>query len=647
MIVATAGHIDHGKTVLVKALTGVDTDRLPEEKSRGISIDLGYAYRPLDSGEVLGFVDVPGHERFVRNMLAGVTGIDYAILVVAADDGPMPQTEEHLAILDLLGVARGCVVVTKTDRVDAARAAEVAGLVEILTDGTVLAGAPVFPVSALSGDGVAALRDHLAAVAAETGRRAAAGAFRLAVDRRFTVPGAGLVVTGTVFSGTVARDDQLVLSPAGTRVRVRGLHAQNREAATGVVGQRCALNIAAAGLGLENVQRGDWIVAESAHAPTARLDARIRLLKSEARPMRHWTPVHLHIGAADIPARVAVLGAREIRPGESATVQLVLDAPTSALRDDRLILRDQSARRTVAGGRVIDPFAPARGRGRPERLEELSLLEEDDPATALRALLAGRAQGVDLTRFALARNLPEAAAEALWQSVPMVRLRTGGAETGIDPALWQGWSEQTMAALAAWHDARPDEPGPPEGAVRDLLDPRPAAPVFSALVAKLAGNGRLVAANRLLSAPDHRPGMNAADRKLWAMLEPLLTEAPLRPPSVHDLATATGLAERAVTGFLRRAGAMGLVAQLSPNRFMLAGALRQLAEAAAALSAGKPDGAFTAAEFRTAGGIGRNLAIEVLEHFDARGLTRRRGDLRQTARAPDAVFGRRPDAPAG
>ena len=243
MIIATSGHIDHGKTVLVKALTGVDTDRLPEEKARGISIDLGYAYHQLEQDHVLGFVDVPGHERFVRNMLAGVTGIDCVLLVIAADDGPMPQTEEHLAILDLLGLSAGVVAITKIDRTDKKRIEEVMELTELLLDGTSLDGAPIYPVSAINGDGIDDLRTHLETVARKFKSTKLDGNFRLAIDRRFTVPGAGLVVTGSVFSGRVAVGDQLNISPAGHQVRVRGIHAQNRDAENGQVGQRCALNI--------------------------------------------------------------------------------------------------------------------------------------------------------------------------------------------------------------------------------------------------------------------------------------------------------------------------------------------------------------------------------------------------------------------
>ncbi len=247
MIIATAGHIDHGKTVLVKALTGVDTDRLPEEKRRGVSIDLGFAYDTFGDGTRVGFIDVPGHERFVRNMLAGVTGIDFALLVVAADDGPMPQTVEHLAILDLLGVTAGAVALTKIDRVSAERVAEVRGQIETILARTGLAGIPVFPVSGMTGEGIPALRQHLAEAAAAHAERSRPGHFRLAVDRCFTLTGAGVVVTGTVFSGSVAVGDRLMLSPRGLAVRVRAIHAQNQQAERGAFGDRCAINITGSG----------------------------------------------------------------------------------------------------------------------------------------------------------------------------------------------------------------------------------------------------------------------------------------------------------------------------------------------------------------------------------------------------------------
>ncbi|MBT7758081.1 MAG: selenocysteine-specific translation elongation factor, partial [Rhodospirillaceae bacterium] len=367
MIIATAGHVDHGKTTLVRALTGVDTDRLPEEKKRGLTIDIGFAYQDIGgdgdtgagigTGTVMGFVDVPGHERFVKNMLAGVASIDFALLVVAADDGVMPQTVEHLAILGLLGIKQGAVAITKIDRVDPDRIEAVAEEIEAILAPTFLAGCPLFPVSGEIGTGMAALQQHLEAAARGHAERAVQGNFRLSIDRAFTVPGAGLIVTGAVFSGQVAVGDRLILASQdraeGIEARVRGLRALDREAEVGRAGQRCAINIAGADLHQSVVSRGDWLLAAPIFLPVRKFDARVRVLDSEAKPLAHWTPVHLHLAAADITGRIAVLGERRIMPGEDALAQLVLDAPIGALFGDRFILRDQSAQRTLAGGVVI------------------------------------------------------------------------------------------------------------------------------------------------------------------------------------------------------------------------------------------------------------------------------------------------------
>ena len=308
MIVATAGHVDHGKTALVRALTGVDTDGLPEEKRRGISIDLGFAYWKPAADALVGFVDVPGHERFVRNMLAGVCGIDAVLLVVAADDGVMPQTVEHLQIIELLAVERGIAVINKIDRVPAERVAEVTANLRALLASTRVAGVEILPVSAKTGAGLEKLRAALAALARKTGRRAREERpFRFAVDRAFSIAGAGTVVTGTAFSGSAAPGDKLMLTPSGIPVRVRGMQKDGKTATAAAGGERCAINLA--DVDLARASRGDWLVAKALHAPTQRMDVRLSVLRSEARALAHWTPVHLHHGAGDVTARVALTAA--------------------------------------------------------------------------------------------------------------------------------------------------------------------------------------------------------------------------------------------------------------------------------------------------------------------------------------------------
>ena len=342
MIVGTAGHIDHGKTTLVRALTGVDTDRLPEEKRRGISIELGYAFLAAPGGHRIGFVDVPGHERLVHTMLAGATGIDFALLLVAADDGVMPQTREHLAVLSLLGIARGAIVVTKADRADPARSlAEARALVA----GTTLEGAPALALSAQTGEGVEALRALLLEAAACTpARDRLDDLFRLAIDRAFTLAGIGTVVTGTVHAGRVRVDDELLVVPGSQRVRVRSLHAQDRAVDVAEAGQRCAA--ALAGLAKDEVARGQWLVAPAAALAAERIDAQVQVWRDEPRALRTGARVQAHVGAARVAASVAVLEGDAIAPGASGRVQLVLRAPIGAWRGDRLVLRDDAAART-------------------------------------------------------------------------------------------------------------------------------------------------------------------------------------------------------------------------------------------------------------------------------------------------------------
>ena len=634
MIVATAGHIDHGKTVLVKALTGVDTDRLPEEKRRGLSIDLGFAYAPVTGAPVLGFVDVPGHERFVRNMIAGVTGIDFALLVIAADDGPMPQTDEHLAILDLLGVARGAVALSKIDRVSEARVAEVKQEIEILVAGTGLADAPVFPVSGITGDGIGALRRHLDDTARAVGQRAARGHFRLAIDRSFTMPGAGLVVTGAVFSGSVRTGDGLIVSPAGIPVRVRGIHAQNRQAEQGAAGQRCALNIAGAGLRNAEVKRGAWLVADAVHAPTTRFDARVRLLPGEAKALRHWTPVHVHIGAADVPGRVAVLETGPIAPGGDGLVQLVLDQPVGALHGDRFILRDQSAWRTIAGGRVIDPFAAARGRARPERLQVLAAFERATAADALAGLLELLPLGVDLGGFARSRNLLPQDADALHRRVPMRRM----AAVALSEAHWEKLQNDTLAALARGHEHAPGRGGLEDATLRRALSPRLPAEVFEAVAAALVDAGKVVRDGANLRLPEHRAVLAPKDAALWQRVQPLLDDAGLRPPSVAEIAGDLSLARQETERLLVRAGRIGLVIRVADNRFYTPDALLELGRIAEGLANDAPNGMFSAAALRDRTGIGRNLAIEIVEYFDRAGFTRRSGNVRRVLKPAAEVF---------
>ncbi|MFT6580198.1 MAG: selenocysteine-specific elongation factor [Alphaproteobacteria bacterium] len=639
MIIATAGHIDHGKTSLVKALTGVDADRLPEEQKRGLTIDLGFAYEPVEDDLVLGFVDVPGHEKFVRNMLAGVGAIDFALLIVAADDGPMPQTREHLAILNLLGVSVGAVALTKIDRVDDVRRMEAMDEIAQLLEGTSLASAPVLPVSGITGEGVPELKAHLVAAAHIVQRRSEAGNFRLAIDRVFTITGSGLVVTGTVYAGQAKIGDRLMLTPQGVEVRVRAIHAQNKDAKTGFAGERCALNIAGAELTKDMVSRGDWIVGEVAHAPTDRFDARIRVLASEDRPFRHWTPVHLHLGAVDVGARVATLEDRAIPVGETGLAQIVLDRPIGALHGDRFILRDQSARRTMGGGVVIDSFSPVRGRARPERLAIVRGLEKEGAVSALESVLTESPAGVDLNRFAAGRNLTPEEADSVWRDATMVKVGRQQRPIGMSSAHWTAVGDMLVSALRDWHAKWPDRPGPEEERLRRLLGRRTSEETFNAAIVGLLRDRKIVRDGAQLALPNHRPAFSAEDSALWSEVEELLQSAGTRPPRLLEVADAVEMDVRPLGQFLQRAVRIGLIAKVADNRYFLPSTLLTLGKMAEDLAAKSEDAQFTAGEYNKFSGLGRNLAIQLLEYFDRSGLTRRAENRRSIVKPANDVYG--------
>ncbi|SDO03303.1 selenocysteine-specific translation elongation factor [Pseudomonas jinjuensis] len=621
MIVGTAGHIDHGKTALLRALTGVEGDRRPAERERGITIDLGYVYADLGDGALTGFIDVPGHERFVHNMLAGACGIDLVLLVVAADDGVMPQTREHLAIVELLGIPRALVALSKIDRVTPQRLAEVRAEVEALLAPGPLAGAPIHPVSSISGEGIEALRAALSEAARETREKAGEGGFRLPIDRAFSVSGSGVVVTGTAFSGRVRIGDELLLGSADRRVRVRGLHAQNRAAESAHAGQRVALNIAGERLGVDDIHRGDWLLAPELHAPTTRIDIDLRLLPGEPRALAHWTPVHLHLAAQDVTGRVALLEDEQLAPGQRGLAQLVLNAPAHAVHGDRLVLRDQSAQRTLGGGRVLDPFAPARNRRSPERLAQLDALRGAGLEEALPVLLDHADNGLDPALLARQFNRPRESWK-LPDGVEQIATRQG--QRLFSSARLIELESQLLHALQRFHEDQPDELGPDRDRLRRYALPQLERPVFIALLERQLASGAIHSSGPWLHLPDHQVQLGAEDERLKERLWPLLEQGGFDPPWVRDLARETTTDEAAVRLLLRKLARLGLLHQVVRDLFYPEATLRQLASHALQLRG--DTGIIQAATFRDRIGIGRKRSIQLLEYFDRIGFTRRIGN---------------------
>lgn len=664
MIVGTAGHVDHGKTSLVRALTGIDTDRLVEEKARGITIELGFAYRPTDAadgpGEPIGFVDVPGHRRFVQTMIAGAAGIDVGLLVVAVDDGPMPQTREHLDILGWLGVPKLVVALSKIDRAGADRVdASIDAVIELL-DRTPYRGSPIVPVSSVSGEGVDALMSTLLAhgdpgaieaTVVEGGAPVDGRSFRLAIDRAFVLQGIGLVVTGTCVAGRVALDDALVLLPGDLPARVRGIHAQNRPVAVAHAGLRVALNLVGRGVEKSSVHRGHWIVAPTAAVVSQRIDVLLAAATGHGRgdhpssraattspfDARGWRAVRFHAGAASHNARVIALDAAlgavlDATAGVVAgtLAQVVFDDPVHVLAGDRFVLRDATiddAPASIAGGIVLDVDVPPRGRRSEARIAHLAVAARGDPQLTLADALDRTAKGIDLGRWNATHNTAFDAdavpARAIGASAAGVR------STSVRlfaPARWAAMLARVVEVLAADHARAPDTVGPGRDRLRRMAAPAFDAATFGALVDTLKADGRIAQAGAWLHLPEHRVDLSSDDRLRFARARPLLHAAatPNNPPRVRDVARALGEDESSIRSLFVRLASLGELYRVAHDHYFLPETIRDLATAAAALAA--TGGVTKAAPFRDRIGVGRKVAIQILEFFDRVGYTRRSGD---------------------
>ena len=608
MILGTAGHIDHGKTALVRALTGVDTDRLPEEKQRGITIELGFA--PLDLGDAgtLGVVDVPGHEAFVRTMLAGATGVDLALLVVAADEGAMPQTREHLAILTLLGIRGGVVALTKRDLVDEDWLALVADDVRALLAGSALADAPVVPVSARTGEGIESLRDALAAVARAQPSRDADDLFRMPVDRAFTVRGTGTVVTGTVWSGSVAREATLRVVPGGRAVRVRGVQQHGAAVERALPGSRAA--IALAGVDVADVPRGAVLVADDRWLPSDRLRATVTLL-ADAPALRPRSRVRFHLGTADVGARIVAAGGG-LAPDARRGARVVLDEPVVARAGDRFVLRLPSPAATIGGGVVDDPLPPHR-RVRPW-----------DPAPAdadarLRLLLAeAGVTGVEEGLLPVRLGLPPGAVRRLASAGERVAGRL------YAPGTLDGLARRVAELVGEHHRNAPLEPGAPLATVRARLAASPE--LADAAVAHGTREGLVEAAGGMIRRAGWVPTPSDDQRQRMDALRRALEEAGDEPPSTSELAARYGAEIGALLRLLEREGSAVAV---EPERYFARTAVEGLT---GRLRGGTERGReYSPSELRDLLGISRKYLIPFLEYCDRTGVTSRRSAGRVVA----------------
>lgn len=631
MIVGTAGHVDHGKSALIQRLTGIDTDRLKEEKKRGLTIEPGFAY-PEGSAEVeLGFIDVPGHVRFLHHMVAGSAGVDTVLLVVAADDGVMPQTREHLQILTLLGITRGLVAITKIDRVDAPRRQEVRQAITTLLADTPLADAPIQEVSSHTGEGVDALRDQLWSLAAHQQQAHAQGHFRLAIDRVFSKSGAGVVVTGTALAGRVAQGDTLRLEPAGISARVRGLRRQHRESTVASQGDRIALNLTGPELSRDTIQRGDWIVAAALQTPLLqRFDIKLKLL-DDAPTLKHWAPVQIHLGVNRYSGRIALLEGQQLAAGESMLGQLVLDTPAHACLGDRCIIRDPSVGITLGGGTVLDGNPPRRGQRRPERLAWLAALAQcaattpRDLTPALQQGLSLNAMGIDLPLLAHNTNVELATLVAQVAALGGDTLTARSETRAFSREALSNLVARLLDRLTSNHENEPSMLGTERGRLARQAVPKLPEALARLLIERLLADNTLEAHGPFVALPGHQPTLNEADEAVWRQLEPQLTAAGFKPPRVRDLATAT-LDEERIREVLSACARLGRLYQVRRDHFYPAATVVEMADIIQTLAS--EHGRIQAAAFRNQLGTGRKLAIHILEFFDRVGFTRRIRDER-------------------
>ena len=641
VVIGTAGHIDHGKSALVRALTGTDPDRLKEEKARGITIDLGFAH--WGDGDVrLAFVDVPGHERFVKNMLAGASGIDGVLLVIAADESVMPQTREHFDICRLLGVTSGIVALTKVDLVDR----ETVELVELetadLLAGSPLEGMPVVPVSARTGEGVEEVRSALLAMAGRCVGRSPGGAARLPIDRAFTVRGFGTVVTGTLVSGRLAVDDTLAVLPTGVEVKVRGLQVHGAVQPSAVAGQRVAANFS--GAGASAVARGETAVTPGSFEATRCVDAVLDLLPS-ARRLRHGARVRFHHGTCEVLGRVALgpgLSGSVARsdapdalpPGERAFVRLRLEGEAVLTRGDRFILRAYSPPLTIAGGRVLDPSPPRGGiragsaRTRMDRLlEGLSDAGGADRDRALALLigergLTGLPAAAIVTRAGVA---PESVAAVVERLSAAGTVRRVGDRLVEAEALRAG-EARLLAMVSDFHRANPLRDGIPREEARERAFRHAGPGVFEAVLEELTGGGRLVARDHL-ALPGHRVTLSPAELRASEEIVGLLRRAGLRPPAPAAIREQVGVDEEVLERVLRRLVREQAIVRVGPLVFDF-GAVESLKADLVALKAGGEGATIDVAAFKERYGVSRKFAIPLLEHLDRERLTRRVGEKR-------------------
>ena len=632
-IIGTAGHIDHGKTSLIKALTGQDTDRLKEEKERGISIDLGFAHFDLPDGTQAGVVDVPGHERFIKNMLAGAHGIDLVLFTVAADDGVMPQTEEHLDIVHLLGVKMAIFAITKADLVSPERIQEVEEEIKILTLGTVLEDSPIVPVSSVTGQGLTELKDLLSRTLKSTDKSVPSGYFRLPVDRAFVMQGHGVVVTGTALSGEIKTGDHVRCLPGGELFRVRSLQVHGRSVDTAGWGQRVALNLS--GPERASIERGQVICHEKLTLTSDRFDAFLEVRPAAAKGIKNHQRIRVHLGTAERLAKIILLGAEDkVGPKESTYCQITLSEPLLALRNDHFIIRDETARKTLGGGVVIHPWASKHKRREPNLQNRLTSLHLGDVTQLTESFLNESGDfALPMESIQQFLNLQEEVVRAQLDKMKSLRaFNAEGERVYTTDSKWQRLKDTILVTLKEFHKMHPLVPGMDMEELRGKLSYPLSAKIFRAVIDTLLSDKTIAKEESLLRTAEHRVQLGSQEKSLMDGIKKILGEQPMSPPDLKDIEKQLGVNRGKLTEVIRLLERDRSVIRVATDLYYLSSTVDHVRAVLKKFLSEK--GEIAAASFRDLIGSSRKYTIPLLEYFDREGLTIRIGDIRRLKSSP-------------
>lgn len=628
VVLGTAGHIDHGKTTLIKALTGVDTDRLKEEKERGITIELGFTFMALPSGLKISIVDVPGHEKFVRHMVAGATGIDLVALIIAADEGVMPQTREHLDICKLLRVKKGLIALTKTDLVEKDWLELVKEEIREFVKGTFLEGAAIVPVSSTTGEGIPSLVAEIDRLAQEVEERSPEGLLRLPIDRVFTMRGFGTVITGTIIAGKVSVGDTLEVLPKGLEAKVRGIQAHGEPVETATAGFRVGINLQ--GLEKDIVDRGNSLALAQSLRPTSVLDTIFHLLPGVPKPLKNRTRVRFHVGTTESLGRAIILDREEIKPGEEAFLQLRLEEPVVALPGDRFVIRSYSPVFTIGGGEILDAFPTRHKRLSEQVKEEMAILEKgsDDEKIRLRLLKAGPA-GLSWPELVMRSNLLPSKLRPLVD--PLVAkggiLRFNGDRLRyLHPQVMADLKRFSLDYLKEFHQKNPLQTGAMKEELKSKLPPQVDVRLFNHLLSALIEEKKILAEKETLRLFSHTISLKAEEKDLHKKIVLLFAKARLQPPTVKEVVSELGPSESELKPVLQLLTKEGTLVKVKEDLYFHRQALEELE--GRVVSFLQQNKEMTPTQFKEVSQVSRKFAIPLLEHFDGKKLTMRIGDKR-------------------